>query len=64
MTIETIPVYKFHLADGTEVGCGTKVEFDYWTEQGVFEGYVLGEVLCHEPASEDERRKAAWAKYG
>jgi hypothetical protein len=56
----TVPVYEWLLADGTPIGCGTKLEMDYWTAEGVFVGYRLGKVLCQEPASEDERRKAAW----
>lgn len=59
--MKLIPVYKWLLSDGSEAGCGTRAEFDYWNAEGVNpEGMVLGDVICYEPASEDERRKVAW----
>lgn len=54
-----VPVYEWLLADGTPTGCGTEVEFNHWKG----EGDRLGAVLTFEPASEDARRVAAWAKY-
>jgi hypothetical protein len=60
--MQTVPVYEWLLADGTPFGCGTKVEFDYWLSEGVNEADSrLGDIMGHEPASEDERRKLAWA---
>lgn len=57
----TVPVYEWLLADGTSIGCGTKLEMEYWQAQGVNRADDrLGEVLCHEPASEDDRRRKAW----
>ncbi len=55
-----VDVYNFVTADGTLYGCGTALEHSYWTEQGVFVDVLLGDVLCQEPASEDESRKAEW----
>jgi hypothetical protein len=46
-------------AGGVPMGCGTKIEFDKWSDAGD----QLGDIIAYEPASEDERRKAAWAKY-
>lgn len=60
MQTATVPVYEFQLADGTPVGCGTQVELDYWTAEGVMDGYQLGPVLGHEPASEDDKRRKLW----
>lgn len=62
MQTATVPVYEFQLADGTVMGCGTQAELDYWTAEGVMEGYQLGRVLGHEPASMDDKRRAAWTK--
>jgi hypothetical protein len=57
-----VPVYTFLLANGTETGCGTEVEFNHWNAMGVFgEGARLGDVICHEPAANDDKRKAQWA---
>lgn len=56
------PVYKFLNTNGRSIGCGTKVELDYWTAEGVMVGVTLGAVIAHEPAEMDERRKVAWAK--
>jgi hypothetical protein len=59
--MSTVPVYEFLAADGTGLGCGTRVEFDYWMAEGVFNDEDrLGPVLCHEPAREDAKRIAAW----
>lgn len=45
------------------IGQGTRLEFDHWRAEGVIGDDVqLAELLGHEPASEDERRKAAWAR--
>lgn len=55
-----VEVYNFVLADGTPYGCGTALEHSYWTEQGVFVDVLLGDVLCLEPSSENEKRKLAW----
>jgi hypothetical protein len=54
-------VYEW-FQDGQSVGLGTKVELDHWTAEGVMENVTLGEVLCYEDPSEDEKRKIAWAK--
>jgi hypothetical protein len=59
MRMKTVPVYEWVAKDGTVLGCGTRVELDHWEDEGVFTAH-LGKVLCHEPASEDERRKRAW----
>ncbi len=57
-----VNVYEWQLSDGTVTGLGTQVEFEHWQSEGVIEANAkLGAVLCQEPASEDERRKAAWA---
>lgn len=59
--VPMVPVYEWLDADGRPTGCGTKLEFDHWTSEGVLnEGDRLGGVLCHEPASRDERRKVVW----
>lgn len=61
MKTALVPVYDFLLADGTPTGCGTQVEFDYWTAEGVFpEGSKLGAIITHEPAALDAKRIAAW----
>lgn len=58
-----VPVYEWLSADGFPMGCGTQVEFDHWAAEGVnAPGEKLGKILCYEPASMDERRKAAWAR--
>lgn len=55
-----VSVYEFTCA-GVVTGCGTKVEFDYWTSQGVFpEGSAIGREIASENASEDAARKQAW----
>lgn len=54
-----VPIYEFLTAGGAPMGCGTQVEFDKWSD----EGDRIGKIIAYEPASEDERRKAAWAKY-
>lgn len=52
-----VPVYNWLMPDGNGFGCGTRVEFDYWSAQGVNpQGATLGEIICHEPASRDEQR--------
>lgn len=58
---KVVPVYDW-LQDGHSIGLGTKVELDHWTAAGVMKGVTLGAVLDYEPASEDEKRKAVWAK--
>lgn len=58
----TNPVHEFLDADGETVGCGTKLEFDHWTAEGVMVDCSLGAVISHEPAEMDEQRKASWAK--
>jgi hypothetical protein len=58
----TVEVFDFML-HGRGIGCGTKFEFEYLKAEGILpEETALGEVIGCEPASEDERRKAAWAK--
>lgn len=57
----TVPVYEWLASDGAEFGCGTQVEFDYWQREGVNPPDAkLGKVLCHEPVSEDAKRRLAW----
>jgi hypothetical protein len=59
--MKTVPVYEWQFADGSAFGLGTEVEFNYWRDEGVNPADAkLGPVLCHEPASEDDRRRAAW----
>ena len=53
-----VEVYEW-IADGSVIGCGTKVEFDHW--QDAMPGATLGKVIAYEPAAEDERRQIAWA---
>ena len=55
-----VNVYEFLDASGATVGCGTQVEFDYWTGEGVFVGYRLGAVITQEPAAMDAQRRVAW----
>lgn len=56
-----VDVYLWLLADGTEHGCGTEAEFNHWRGEGVLPAEAkLGGVIAQEPASEDERRAAAW----
>lgn len=56
-----VNVYEFQSSDGTVFGVGTELELTYWKSEGVFEADAkLGKVVCQEPVSEDERRKAAW----
>jgi hypothetical protein len=58
----TVPVHEWVL-DGRVTGCGTELELQHWKDEGVFNpAMTLGSILCYEPASEDARRKAAWAK--
>jgi len=57
----TVPVYEWLLSNGVGFGCGTRVEFDYWTAQGVNpEGSRCGRIIGYENPSADERRKAQW----
>jgi hypothetical protein len=57
----SIPVYDW-LHEGRSLGCGSEREFRHWQAEGVVpEDATLGAILCHEPASEDERRELAWA---
>lgn len=57
----TINVYDFIFADGTSFGCGTACELAFWQREGIIDPDArLGRVIGHEPASEDERRKALW----
>ncbi len=56
-----VAVYEWVGPDGTGLGCGTRVEFDYWQSQGVIaDDDKLGELLTHEPADQDAKRIAAW----
>jgi hypothetical protein len=56
-----VPVYEWVLDGNVSIGCGTKLEFDFWTLEGVVTpGTVLGKILTYEPASENERRKRLW----
>lgn len=59
-----VPVHTWRFAsDRAWYGQGTRLEFDHWRAEGVIGDDVeFAELLCHEPASEDERRKAAWAR--
>lgn len=58
----TIAVYEWLAGDGTGLGCGTKVELEYWQSEGVIDADAsLGRTIAHEPASEDARRQLAWA---
>jgi len=57
----TNPVHEFLDADGETVGCGTKLELDHWTAEGVMVDCSLGAVVTHEPAEMDEQRKVEWA---
>ncbi len=57
--MQTVPVYEWLLND-EPMGLGTQVEFDYWSAEGTLDGYVLGEVIGYEPASEDAERQAHW----
>lgn len=57
-----VPVYEWLTAEDTVLGCGTKAEFEHWTAEGVNPvGAKLGNVICHEDASEDAARVAMWA---
>lgn len=56
------PIFNFHDADNRIIGCGTQAELDHWTAEGVMAGVRTGRQIGAEPASEDERRKAAWAR--
>lgn len=59
--MQKVPVYDWVLENGRPFGCGTALEFNYWSSEGVIpQGSRLAKVITHEPASEDERRKAAW----
>lgn len=56
-----VNVYEWVFEDGQSFGCGTKCEFEYWQAEGVVDPDArLGEIICQEPLSEDERRKALW----
>jgi hypothetical protein len=58
----TVPVYEWLTADDVVKGCGTAAEFAHWQAEGVNAADdKLGNIICHEPASEDERRIVAWA---
>lgn len=57
----TVPVYEW-IEAGEPVGCGTALELNHWTAEGIFVGTALGNVLTHEPASMDERRRVEWAQ--
>lgn len=59
--MQKVPVYAWLMGE-EEIGCGTQVEFDHWSAEGTLIGVTRGPVLCYEPASEDARRMAAWAK--
>ena len=57
----TVPVYDFVYADGTAFGCGTALELRYWQQEGIIDPEArIGNLIGHEPASEDERRKTCW----
>lgn len=59
--MQIVPVYEWVFSDGKPFGCGTKCELAYWQREGIVDPDArLGMVLGHEPASEDERRKAMW----
>lgn len=60
-TTPQTPVHEWLAADGTVIGLGTAFELDHWKAEGVSRpDERLGKIICHEPAGEDERRKAAW----
>lgn len=57
-----VPVYEWLTADDLVLGCGTQAEFGHWNAEGVNpEGAKLGNIICHEDASEDEARAKLWA---
>jgi len=59
--MENVAVYEWLFEDGSSFGCGTKVEFCYWQQEGIVDPSArLGKVICSEPATEDDRRKAMW----
>lgn len=61
MNSAIVPVFEWLYSDGKPFGCGTQVEFDYWREMGVNpDDAQTGRVICHEPAIQDEQRKAQW----
>ena len=64
MNTPTVPVHEWIYADGHVAGVGTAAELQHWVAEGVFaDGELsLGNVVCHEPASEDARRRVVWAK--
>jgi hypothetical protein len=55
-----VAIHEFIFEDGTPTGCGTALELQHWTDQGVFEGVVLGKVIGYEPAICDRKRAAQW----
>lgn len=59
---DIVAVHEWLADDGTVLGCGTACELEHWKSQGVnADGDRLGNIIAHEPASEDARRRAAWA---
>ena len=57
-----VPIYDW-LSDGDVFGCGTKVEFDHWTNEGVNpKDAQLGAVIGFEPPYMDENRAALWGR--
>ena len=61
MSDAIVPVFEWQYSDGKPFGVGTRVEFDYWRDMGVNpDDAQLGPVICHEPAIQDQQRKAQW----
>lgn len=59
--MQTVPVYEWTLG-GEWFATGTQAETDYWTAEGVYPPELeRGALVGHEDASEDDRRKLAWA---
>lgn len=62
MPAPTVAVHEWKYADGVVAGCGTVAEHAHWTAEGTLDGVMLGGIIGFEPASEDARRAAAWAR--
>jgi hypothetical protein len=56
----SVPVYDWVL-DGVTFGCGTKLEFDYWNNEGVNPKELqLGGIITYENPAEDQKRLKLW----
>lgn len=61
-TTDLVPVHTWRHADGHWHGQGTALEFEHWRAEGIIPDDVEpAELLGHEPASEDDKRRKAWA---